>query len=129
MRKHFVPIIVALAFLCPVIMSCVTTPERTALTATETRIVTVDTAMEAWGDYVRAGYAEQYQVDAVKAAYQKYYLASLAEKQAWLAWVNSPTNATSTQVAVSIAKAAQRDLTTLIISFLPADKVSALNKP
>lgn len=104
------------------------TPQRAALTATGVQVVTVDAAMNAWGDYVRAGAATQAQVDAVKLAYQHYYQAALVEKAAWLAYASAPTNATPAQTAQAVTQAAQGPLIQLVLGFLPPDKVAALMK-
>lgn len=45
-----------------------------------TLITTVDSAMQAWSDYVKRGLATQSQVDVVKAAYIKYYNAQQIAK-------------------------------------------------
>jgi len=96
---------------------CGTTPARTALTATGIQVVTVDAAMSAWADFVRAGYANPAQVQAVKSAYQHYYNAALAEKAAWMAYASAPTNATPAQVAQAVTEASAAHWSSLFLDF------------
>lgn len=100
---------------------CQSKPEVVALKVAGTQVLTVDSAMQAWADWVRAGNASQGQVDAVKAAYEKYYVAAQGEHKALAAYVQarSLTNAppgpeVDYHAAVVALSAAQADLLSLI---------------
>lgn len=64
-------------------------------------IPTVNGAMYAWRDWVKAGHATQHQVDTVKNIYNQYYAAQLVASNAVDAWflINSSTNATPSTIA------------------------------
>src|SRR5712671_6391455 len=74
------------------------TPASTAYRAEGIVITTVDGAMQAWAEWVKGGHATQAQVDAVKAAYNKYYDAQQAALQAVDAYIASKTPETSLAV-------------------------------
>lgn len=98
------------------IQGCGTTPAGTAYKVEGTTIATVDTAMQGWADWVKAGHATQKQVDTVKAAYGKYYEAQTLAKSAVDVYLANKTEANSTAVldATAAVATAQGDLLTLV---------------
>lgn len=119
--KRFNLLILLVILLCSapfVGTGCGSTPQATATHVAGAQVLTVDAAMQAWAEWVNAGYATQAQVDAVRDAYMTYYIAAQAEKKTLLASVqgtdpNAPKDAW--QTAASAARAAQNDLIALII--------------
>lgn len=101
---------------------CGSTPEATATHLAGTTVATVDSAMQAWGDWVRAGNATQAQMDAVKAAYAKYYAAATASDKALEAYVaakasNPNADRSTYTAAIAAAQSAQSELLNLITVF------------
>lgn len=90
--------------------------ERTAYVSTGVVIVTVDQAMNGWGDYVRAGKASAGDEAKVKAAYQKYQAAIFALEPAVLAAVNAPDKQAALTTAFNAIDAAKINLINLIQS-------------
>lgn len=125
-------IIGLLLVLLAVAPGCKTPPDRVAVTSAETVVITVDAAMQAWREQVVAGKATQTQVEAVRSAYNKYYAASLVERDALRVYATANTNSvpltftTGLQTAVGAALSAKTDLLNLVTQFLPANKVAAL---
>lgn len=111
-------------------VGCQAPADRIAVNAAGTVVITVDAAMKAWKAQVVAGKATQAQVDTVKDAYQKYYLATMLERDALIAYEQSKSETAQSnwQKATSIAQASFGNLVNLITQFLPADKAAALKK-
>lgn len=101
---------------------CGSTPEATATHIAGAQVSAVDAALQAWGEWVRAGNATQAQKDAVKSAYDKYFAVATAEKHALEAYVSAKAEDTNADgstyaAALAVAKAAQFDLLNLITTF------------
>ena len=98
---------------------CSTPPTRVATEIAGTQVVTVDAAMKAWADYVRAGHATQAQVDRVHALYDKYYAAALVEQAALVAYAaDNIAGKPAYDAALSAVAAFSSDLITLVQSFI-----------
>lgn len=91
-------------------------PERTAYVSTGVVTITVDGAMNGWGDYVRAGKATPEDEAKVKAAYQKYQASIRALKAAVLSSVNAPNEQEILMTALNAIDAAKNELINLITS-------------
>ena len=91
-------------------------PERTAYVSTGVVAITVDNAMNGWGDYVRAGKATPEDELKVKAAYGKYQTSIRAVKAAVLSSRNSPDDQAAFLTALNALDAAKIELINLIIS-------------
>lgn len=104
-------------------VGCQTTAGNVVAKAEGAIIISVDVGMQAWKDYVDAGYATQAQVDAVKAAYTNYYEAQKVAEKAlvtYLETAQSPvalTNKEILQKATEAASAASANLINLIHNF------------
>lgn len=90
--------------------------ERTAYVSTGVVIVTVDKAMEGWGDYVRAGRATPEDEVKVKSAYQKYQAVVRTHKAAVLSAKGSPEGESAFNAALNAIEASRIDLINLITS-------------
>lgn len=105
--------------------SCKSSPEVSAYKSTGVVVVTVDSAMKAWGDYVRAGLASVDSQLKVKATYDKYYLTVQAAKAViTVAKSNNSTNQVVNTVA--IISSAGAEVIGLVESFLPPDRLIKL---
>lgn len=88
MKKMMVMLVVAAALLLPC-AGCKTSPVKLATQSEVVVVQTVDSAMQAWKDYVEMGLASQREVDLVKVNYQRYYNAQLVAKAALSVWVEN----------------------------------------
>lgn len=112
-----------LAVLLPIAaLSGCSTPERTAYRSLGTIAVTVDGAMNGWGEYVRAGRATGADQAKVRSAYERYQSAMRIAEQAQLAAAAAPDNQSSYVTAVSAVSAAADEIVALIHSFIPPPK-------
>lgn len=121
---------VILALLCSLAIGLMVTegcksPESTAYKATGTVIITVDNAMQAWGDYVRTGVASVEQQQQVKDVYDKYYQSVMIERDAVISYKTNPDTNALLRV-VGAVSASSADVIGLIIKFLPPPAVAKL---
>ena len=120
------PLIFCLLLPAGAITAC-KSPEQTAYRIVGSTVTLVDTSMNIWGDYVRAGKATNAQQAQVRAIYEKYQAAMRVVKDAVLSlkttstadqavWLNvtSAMDATANDLVILINKLTQKDLTTLI---------------
>jgi len=106
---------------CGLITGCKSTPQQVAYQSAGTTIVTVDTAMTVWGDYVAAKHPGPAAEATVKAAYEKYQAAMVVLCDAGAAYAaTGGTDATAmnglTQAAFNATTYLQ-DLEKLIATF------------
>ena len=103
-----------LAVLCAVAIGCATL-ETTAYRSIGSVAVTVDTAMQAWGDAVRAGDVTPAQEAVVKSAYLKYQSAMRTANAALTAYkLSAGQNKNGLNVALDTLDGCAADLTKLI---------------
>lgn len=91
-------------------------PERTAYQTTGVVVLSVDVAMNGWGDYVRAGKATPEDEAKVKAAYEKYQAIVRTQSAAVRSAINSPEGESVFNTALNAIDAARIDLVNLITS-------------
>ena len=119
--KLLLPLILSLIF----VSGCKSTPEAKLYKTTGTVIITVDAAMNAWGDYVRAGLATPEQQMMVKQKYDTYFQFMKTEEAAVMAYkLNLDTNGLAK--ASAAVTAATPGVINLILTFLPSDRVAKL---
>ncbi len=125
-----VALVLVCSALCITGVGCQAPADRIAVNAAGSIVITVDAGMKAWASYVNSGKATQKQVDTVKDFYQKYYTATILERDAIVAFEQSKTEANKSawQNAASIAQASFGNLINVIMQYLPADKATALKK-
>lgn len=104
--------------------------ETNTYKATGVVIISVDAAMKAWGDYVRAyqGTVRSVPLDnqrTVKAAYDKYYAAVQLERSAITAY-KTGTDTNALIRVLGIVEGASAEVIRLIETFLPPDRLAAL---
>ncbi len=111
------------AFVGALLFCACGTPEVTAYKITGTVTTAVDGAMQAWGDYVRAGLATSGDEIKVKAAFIKYKASERVVADAVTAY-----KLTQDETAFKVANAALRssaaDLIDLVRMFLPPPQAS-----
>lgn len=114
MKTKTIAIVPLLAlFLCG--FSCATANLETNAYKTVGAIsITVDGAMNTFGDYVRSGKATPEQQAAVKAAYGNYQQAMQAAHKAVLAYKAAPADATQLDLALRGVEAVSSELIALI---------------
>lgn len=93
------------------------TPEQGAYRTIGTVSVSVDAAMNGWGDYVRAGKATPEQEIKVKAGYVKYQTAMRVAKITVASYKAQPDGATRLNSAVDALSAAGSEIVTLVQLF------------
>jgi len=120
-----IPMLLAFASIALMIIGCNTTPQKVAYRAAGTTVVSVDTAMNLWGAYVKANHPPVAQELAVENAFEKYQTSMAVALDAGAAYAaTSVTNATflqkaslALQQASSTASQDLTDLENLITSF------------
>ena len=111
-------IVMLLAVICAVAVGCATL-ETTAYRGIGSVAVTVDTAMQAWGDAVRAGQVTPVQEAVVKDAYGKYQSAMRTAHAAMTAYkLSAGQNKNAVNVALDTLDGCAADLTKLIREYL-----------
>lgn len=111
--------------LLAVAFSACKSPETTAYKATGAVIISVDTAMQIWGDHVKAGKATADQIAKVGSIYNKYLATVKVERTAINAYkTNHDTNVLN-QV-IGIVAASSSDVIGLVESFLPPETLIKL---
>jgi len=90
------------------------TAQQTAYKSEGAAIITVDAAMSAWGDYVRAGKADAITQAKVKQAYDLYFKAMQVNRDATLAYVANKTDAGPAQASLIAVSASAGDLIALV---------------
>lgn len=110
---------ISLVILC--FTGCAGDPAVTAARVAGTQVNAVDAAMKGWADYVKTGHAKQSEVDAVHAAYDKYYKAAQVERiafETYFAASQASTNVSAEKIdwraASAAAIATQSELLDLI---------------
>jgi len=104
--------------LSPLLFCGCGTPQRTTFNAESGTVLTVDSAMRAWGDYVARFHPPVEQELQVKAAYEKYQAAMAVAVDASRAWSTLGTNAPVLDPSFQSATAdALTDLLTLLRQF------------
>lgn len=98
---------------------------QSAYKTTGVTIVTVDAAMNAWGDYVRAGLSTPEEEAKVKSAYDKYYAAIQGEKAAVIAY-KSTGDTNGLNNALIAVQSATPAVVALIFEFLPPGDTARL---
>lgn len=88
--------------------------EQTAYRTVGAVAVTVDTSMNAFGDYVRAGKATPEQQAMVKAAYERYQLAMRAAHNSITAYKSAPDDGTPLDMALRAVESIGGELISLI---------------
>jgi hypothetical protein len=104
---------------------CGTTPQKVAYATAGTTVVTVDAAMSAWGDYVKAYHPPATQEAQVKAMYEHYQASMVVVVDANQLYVtlagsgstNSPPAQAAALSASAVAAQAFADLLNLLRSF------------
>lgn len=86
---------------------CKSSPPTVAYKALGTADVTVDSAMQAWGDYVRLNNPPLAEQQAVKAAFQKFQAAELVALDAVTVWASVATSTNSIAVSAASARSDQ----------------------
>jgi hypothetical protein len=71
-------LMVSISLILSPLAGCNTTPQRAAFNAEQGAQVTIEAAMNGWGDYVAQYHPSAAQEAKVKAAYEKYQLAAVA---------------------------------------------------
>ena len=108
---------IGMLFLCGALLSGGVTgcqsENRAAYVATGSVIVTVDAAMSAWGDYVRAGKATRDDQIRVRDIYLKYQAAIAIERDAVLAAQATKDDGALRQ-ALAVVAASQSDVIALV---------------
>ena len=117
--KYLSILLVGCTLLCS---GCASNKPLDVVYKTEGIIITsVDGAMKAWRDYVKAGMATQSQVDQVKVAYNKYYAAQQVARTAVVIYVaSSSTNSAfaNTAAITQAVDSSKNSLISLIGSFI-----------
>jgi hypothetical protein len=93
-------------------------PEQTAYAITASTAVTVDGAMNGWGDFVRAGMASKGDEDVVRKAYEKYQRASSLAKIAVVTAKTSPEGEKEFETALRALDLAKGELIAIIRTFI-----------
>lgn len=120
MKKHLVAFVSMLALGFVIAVSLPSTgcqnPERTAYQTTGVVVLSVDAAMNGWGDYVRAGKASVDDQAKVKAAYMKYQEIVRTQRALVLSSINRPDNESAFFTAMNAIDTARIDLINLIVT-------------
>jgi len=113
-----IPLLCFLLAFCSMQFAGCKSPETVAYKVTGATVLTVDAAMNAWGDYVRAGRATDAQQAKVREVYGKYLAAIQLERAAVLSYkANGDTNAISR--VIGTVSASSSEVIGLIQAFLP----------
>lgn len=104
-------------FLFMLILSGCQNPDRAAYVTAGTVITSVDSAMNAWGDFVRAGLSKPEQEVRVKDAYQKYQIATRTLRTVVRSYKNSPQDEARYETALRVVEAASADLISIVRQF------------
>ncbi len=94
------------------------TPEKGAYRTIGTITVSVDAAMNGWGDYVRTGQATAQDEARVKAVYEHYQAAMRLARVTVFTSKTQPEGATTLDNALATAQASSGQLISLIQSLL-----------
>lgn len=101
-----------------ILVGCGTTPISKTVATEGITITSVDTGMQVWADWVNAGKATQFQVNAVKQGYNAYYVAqSVAKAAIEQVLLTSSTNTTDAATATAAESNAASALINLINSY------------
>lgn len=116
MKKLFSALCLAVLLISPFAFTGCGTPAAKTTQVAGTVTITVDAAMQSWGEWVRAGKAPVEDRIKVRAAYIKYQQAMQVAEIAAIAALNAPTNQPAYVTALNAASAASNDLVLLIQS-------------
>lgn len=111
------PLLLALAM---VALAGCKTPEQGAYRTIGTISVSVDAAMNGWGDYVRAGKATDTEQASVRAGYEKYQTTMRATKLVVASYQAQPDGAKRLDTALAAIEASGAEIITLIQQFTQA---------
>jgi len=92
-------------------------PQQAAYRTTGSVVITVDAAMNGWGDYVRAGLSKPDEEAKVKAAYEKYQGTIRLARTLTDSFVNNAGDKDTLNVAFTAVDQAKNQLIDLIQSF------------
>lgn len=101
--------------------------EKTAFRTVGTLTTTVDAAMKAYGDEVKAGHVTADNQNAVKALYDKYYAALQVAQSITLSYKAGTATQSAAKSALDAAVAAANPVLDLVKTFIPKDKSATLN--
>jgi hypothetical protein len=122
------PLILCLLLPAGAITAC-KSPEQGAYRIVGSTVTLVDTTMNIWGDYVRAGKATDAQQAQVKALYETYQAAMRTVKAAVLSLKTTSTTDQATWLNVTQAMdAAANDLVILINKLTQKDLITLIDK-
>lgn len=107
----------ALVALWALLIGCAS-PETTAYRIIGSTIITVDSAMKGWGDWVRAGKATRGDEVKVKAAYEHYQASMGVVEAAVMAYKLNPSDGTALEKALTALEQSRGALITLIQGFM-----------
>lgn len=110
------PSLIALAVALLVAPGC-KSPEQAAYRATGSIIIAVDSAMQGWGDYVRAGLATPEEEAKVRLAYERYQASIRLARTMADAYTSDQVDKVTIDTTFSALDMAKNDLLTLIQSF------------
>lgn len=94
--------------------------ERNSYRTIGSIVVAVDTAMNGWGEYVRAGKAKPDEEAIVRQMYGRYQTTMKVAESALTAYQKSP-DASQLQRALNAASAAAEDLVVWIYEYVPSE--------
>jgi hypothetical protein len=97
-----------------VLLTGCTSPETTAYRIIGSTIITVDSAMKGWGDWVRAGKATRGDEVKVKAAYESYQASMSVVEAAVMAYKKNPSEGTALEQALTALEQSKGALIQLI---------------
>lgn len=101
--------------------------EKAAFRTVGTITTTVDAAMRAYGDEVKAAHVTAETQATVKGFYDKYYAAIQVAQSVVLSYKAGTATKSATQNALDAASAAAQPLLNLIQTFIPPEKRASLN--
>jgi hypothetical protein len=96
------------------------TLEQGAYKVVGTTAIVVDTAMNAWGDYVRAGKATDVQQQQVRSLYENYQVSMRIAKTTILTLKNAPADQATWLRVTTALDVSANNLVVFIGKFIPA---------
>lgn len=117
MKKTFQLLILLTALAVPLTFTGCGTPAAKTTQAAGSVAITVDAAMSAWGEWVRAGKATVPQRIKVRDAYAKYQGAMAVAETIAKTAIGAPQNEASYETALRAVSAASSDLVALVSTF------------
>ncbi len=102
----------------PFVMGC-KSPTLTTTRVAGTTTITVDAAMQSWGEYVRSGRASVSDRLKVREAYEKYQAAMRVAESVAVSVLAAPEKQNAYQTALGAAAAASVEVLALIETLIP----------